>query len=63
MDVLREPVLDVREVGWERVALRALPELDLAMLGKAWDEGKASGSAGALDVAEIIAEACVERDV
>jgi len=32
------------------------------MLRRAWDEGKASGSAGPLDMAKIIAEARAERD-
>jgi hypothetical protein len=35
---------------------------EIEMLRRAWDEGKASGSAGQLDMAEIIAEARAERD-
>jgi hypothetical protein len=39
------------------------PELmaDIEGLRRAWDEGKASGSAGPLDMAEIIAEAKAEK--
>jgi antitoxin ParD1/3/4 len=34
---------------------------DIERLRRAWDEGKASGSAGSLNMAEIIAEAKAER--
>jgi antitoxin ParD1/3/4 len=34
---------------------------DVERLRRAWDEGKASGSAGPLNMAEIIAEAKAER--
>jgi antitoxin ParD1/3/4 len=34
---------------------------DIERLRRAWDEGKASGSAGPLNMAEIIAEAKAER--
>jgi hypothetical protein len=39
------------------------PELmaDIEGLRRAWDEGKASGSAGPLDMAEIIADAKAEK--
>jgi antitoxin ParD1/3/4 len=35
---------------------RELRARDLAVLGAAWDEGKASGRAGPLDMARLIAE-------
>jgi hypothetical protein len=35
---------------------------EIEMLRRAWDEGKAGGSAGQLDMAEIIAEARAERE-
>jgi hypothetical protein len=38
----------------------AFPE-SIADLRRAWDEGKASGSAGSLNMAEIIAEAKAEK--
>jgi peptide-methionine (R)-S-oxide reductase len=44
----------------ERVTI-SVRELDLQRLRRAWDEGKASGSAGALNMAEIIAEAKAEK--
>jgi antitoxin ParD1/3/4 len=34
---------------------------DIERLRRAWDEGKASGSAGPLNMAEIIAEAKAEK--
>lgn len=40
---------------------RELRERDAEALRRAWDEGKASGSAGILDMSEIIAEARAER--
>jgi len=40
---------------------RDLRARDAEALRRAWDEGKASGSAGALNIAEIIAEARAER--
>jgi hypothetical protein len=40
----------------ERVIV-AIPEQDLEGLRRAWDQGKASGAAGPLNMAEIIAEA------
>ena len=41
---------------------RTLRRRDLEVLRRAWDHGKASGSAGALDMADIIAEAKAERE-
>jgi len=41
---------------------RELRQREIEMLRRAWDEGKASGSAGSLNMAEIIAEARAERD-
>jgi hypothetical protein len=35
---------------------RELRVRDMAVLRRAWDEGKASGRAGALDIARLIAE-------
>jgi len=39
---------------WE--ARRQIRERDLEVLRKAWDDGKASGSAGPLDIKRLIAE-------
>jgi hypothetical protein len=33
-----------------------MAEIDIAVLRKAWDEGKASGRAGRLDIKRLIAE-------
>jgi hypothetical protein len=44
----------------ERVTI-AIPEADLQRLRRAWDEGKSSGSAGPLNMAEIIAEAKAQK--
>jgi antitoxin ParD1/3/4 len=41
---------------------RELRQRDIELLRRAWDAGKASGSAAQLDMAEIIAEARTERD-
>jgi antitoxin ParD1/3/4 len=41
---------------------RELRQREIEMLRRTWDEGKASGSAGPLNMAEIIAEAKAERD-
>jgi antitoxin ParD1/3/4 len=41
---------------------RDLRQREIEMLRRAWDEGKASGSAGSLNMAEIIAEAKAERE-
>lgn len=54
-----EAVRDAVRLWDER---RQKRERQLERLGKAWDEGKASGPAGPLDMAEIIAEARGERD-
>lgn len=54
-----EAVRDAVRLWDER---RQKRERQLERLGKAWDEGKASGPAGPLDMAEIIAEARAERD-
>jgi len=40
---------------------RDLRERDVEALRRAWDEGKASGPAGKLSMAEIIAEARLEK--
>jgi antitoxin ParD1/3/4 len=40
---------------------RELRKREFEMLGRAWDEGKASGSAGPLKIADVIAEAKAER--
>lgn len=45
---------------WE--ARRQLRERDLDVLRKAWDEGKASGRAGPLDVRQLIAEERAKLD-
>jgi antitoxin ParD1/3/4 len=42
---------------------RDLRERDFEALGQAFDEGKASGPAGKLDIAEIIAEARLEKAI
>jgi antitoxin ParD1/3/4 len=53
-----EAVLDaVRLWG----AHRELSRCELEILGRAWDEGKASGSAGPLSIADVIADAKAER--
>lgn len=54
-----EAVRDAVRLWDER---RQMRERQRERLGKAWDEGKASGPAGPLDMAEIIAEARAERD-
>jgi hypothetical protein len=38
-----------------------IQELDLQRLRRAWDDGKASGSAGPLNMSEIISEAKAEK--
>jgi antitoxin ParD1/3/4 len=40
---------------------RELRQREIEMLRRAWDEGKASGSAGPLQMAEVIAEAKAEK--
>jgi hypothetical protein len=40
---------------------RKLSQREVEMLRRAWDEGKASGSAGSLNMADVIAEAKAER--
>jgi antitoxin ParD1/3/4 len=40
---------------------RKLHQREVEMLRRAWDEGKASGSAGPLKMANVIAEAKAER--
>jgi len=40
---------------------RALRQREIEMLRRAWDEGKASGSAGALKMVDVIAEAKAEK--
>jgi antitoxin ParD1/3/4 len=45
---------------WE--ARRQLRERDLEVLRQRWDEGKASGRAGPLDVQRLIAEERAKRD-
>jgi antitoxin ParD1/3/4 len=52
-----EAVLDAVRV-WGR---RALRQREIEMLRRARDEGKASGSAGPLKIADVIAEAKAER--
>jgi antitoxin ParD1/3/4 len=53
-----EAVLDAVRVWGGR---RALRQREIEMLRRAWDEGKASGSAGPLKIADVIAEAKAER--
>jgi antitoxin ParD1/3/4 len=52
-----EAVLDAVRVWGGR---RALRQREIEMLRRAWDEGKASGSAGPLKIADMIAEAKAE---
>jgi antitoxin ParD1/3/4 len=40
---------------------RKLCQREIEMLRRAWDEGKASGSAGPLKMADVIAEAKAQR--
>jgi antitoxin ParD1/3/4 len=40
---------------------RELRQREIEMLRRAWDEGKASGPAGPLKIADVVAEAKAER--
>jgi antitoxin ParD1/3/4 len=53
-----EAVLDAVRLWGAR---RELSRCELEILGRAWDEGKASGSAGPLSIADVIADAKAER--
>jgi hypothetical protein len=57
-DLERVTALDAVRLWVARGELR---KREFEMLGRAWDEGKASGSAGPLKMADVIAEAKAER--